>query len=191
MKKFFLNKLTALLVLTLVFTACDDDDPEVVNEEEVITTMNVSLTDGTNTINFQYRDPDGEDGPDPGVFTPATVMLNANTTYTGSITLLNETETPTEDKTGEIRDEDDEHQFFFEFDGGLFANAVEYLDFDDDQNPLGLSFRLTTGNAGAMGTFTITLIHEPNKTAPGVSDGNIANAGGETDIAVPFDVEVQ
>jgi len=38
---------------------------------------------------------------------------------------------------------------------------------------------------------TITLRHEPAKDATGVSDGDITNAGGETDISVNFPVEIQ
>ena len=41
------------------------------------------------------------------------------------------------------------------------------------------------------GTITVTLRHEPNKDAAGVSSGDIANAGGETDIEVTFNVEIQ
>ena len=33
-------------------------------------------------------------------------------TYSGTMTLLNESETPAEDITIEIQEEDDEHQFF-------------------------------------------------------------------------------
>ncbi|HBK71516.1 MAG TPA: type 1 periplasmic binding fold superfamily protein, partial [Flavobacteriaceae bacterium] len=35
------------------------------------------------------------------------------------------------------------------------------------------------------------LRHEPNKSASGVSDGDITNAGGETDIEVIFNITVQ
>ena len=36
--------LSLLLIATLVFTSCDNDDPEPVNEEEVITTLTATLT---------------------------------------------------------------------------------------------------------------------------------------------------
>ena len=42
-----------------------------------------------------------------------------------------------------------------------------------------------------MESYTITLRHEPAKTATGVSGGDITNAGGETDIEVVFDVTVE
>ena len=40
------------------------------------------------------------------------------------------------------------------------------------------------------GTITVILRHEPDKDASGVSNGDITNAGGETDIEVVFNVEV-
>ncbi|MEZ7887763.1 MAG: type 1 periplasmic binding fold superfamily protein, partial [Flavobacteriales bacterium] len=61
---------------------------------------------------------------------------------------------------------------------------------DEEGNPIGLSTVLTTGEMGS-GTITVTLRHEPNKDAAGVSSGDIANAGGETDIEVTFNVEIQ
>ena len=53
-----------------------------------------------------------------------------------------------------------------------------------------MAFTLTTGDA-ASGNITIILRHEPVKDAEGVSDGDITNAGGETDISVTFPVVVQ
>ena len=49
-----------MLILSLVFTGCsDDDDPAPVEELEVITTVVVTLTD-TNNVEYEMRweDPD-------------------------------------------------------------------------------------------------------------------------------------
>ena len=80
------------------------------------------------------------------------------------------------------------HQFFYQ----VTVNGLDvaYDDMDDDGNPIGLLTTLTTNGVGA-GTMTVVLRHEPDKNAVGVSTGNIANAGGETDIEVTFDVDVQ
>ncbi len=62
---------------------------------------------------------------------------------------------------------------------------------DGNGNPVGLTFNLTTGDA-TTGSVTIILRHEPMKDASGVSDGDITNAGGETDISVTItNVSVQ
>ena len=114
--------------------------------------------------------------------------LAANTEYTGQLQFLNESEAPSEDITEEIAEEDEDHQVFFEI--GISDVTISYNDMDSMGNPIGLSTTVNTGNAG-NGNLKITLRHEPVKDASGVSDGNIANAGGETDIEVEIDVNVQ
>jgi hypothetical protein len=174
----------ALLASTLIFASCSDDDdtPEPVNEEEVITTLTVTLDSGSDTVVMQYQDLDG-DGPDAATVT-VSGSLSANTTYDGSIILLNETESPAENITEEIEEEDLDHQFFYTVGSGLDV-AAEYGDADSEGNPLGLSFILNTGVASSGG-LTFTLRHEPNKPNTGLE-----NAGGETDIEVTFDVTVE
>ncbi len=184
-----MNKFKFLSVLFfsgLLFTACssDDDVPEPVNEEEVITTLTVSLsTDGSATpITLITRDLDG-DGPNPPVIT-VSGNLAAGTTYNGTIVLLNETVTPPENITEEVEEEDDEHQFFYTVGSGLNV-TTEYGNFDGDGNPLGTEFTLITG-AASSGTLTFTMRHEPKKPNTGLAD-----AGGETDIAASFNVTVK
>lgn len=177
-----------LSAMAFTFTSCDDDDPIAVNEEEVITTLTVTLTPvgGGTTVTLQTRDLDG-DGPNAPVITGGTLL--ANKVYNASIVLLNETETPAENKNEEITEEADEHQFFYQVTNSLAT--FDYLDFDGDGRPLGLTFSVTTGATTGTGNLTITLIHEPNKTASGVVAGSITNAGGETDIQAIFPITVQ
>ena len=175
----------ALLASTLIFASCSDDDdntPDPVNEEEVITTLTVTLDSGSDTVVMQYQDLDG-DGPDAATVT-VSGSLNANTVYDGSIVLLNETEMPAENVTVEVEEEDDEHQFFYTVGSGLDV-ATEYANFDGDGNPLGTMFVLNVGSASSGG-LTFTLRHEPNKPNTGLE-----NAGGSTDIEVTFDVTVE
>ncbi len=175
------------LIATITFSACDKDDPVIPNEEELITTLTYTLTPtgGGTAISLSFMDLDGDGGTAPTIIGGTLV---ANQTYTGALDLLNETESPAERITDEINDEKEEHQFFFQSNSSNLT--VEYNDLDANGLPVGLSSTLTTGAVGA-GTITITLRHEPNKTASGVSDGNIANAGGETDIEVTFPIDVQ
>ena len=180
--------LGALLSVSFLFTACDDEEVVIPNEEEVITNLTLTLTpDGSGTpVVLSFVDVDGEGGAD-GVFT--TAPLAANTTYNGSITLLNTADGANEDITREIEEEDEEHQLFYVVGAGLNL-TVAYDDADADSNPIGLMTTLTTGDA-STGQLTITLLHEPDKNATGVSDGDPSNAGGETDIEVTFDVEIE
>lgn len=178
-----------MALLVLVASCSDDDDntPEEINEEEVITTLTITLTSpGNPDIVIQSRDLDG-DGPNAPMITGGT--LAANTTYTGSIVALNELETPAEDITEEVAEEDDEHQFFFQSISGANITTT-YLDFDGDGNPLGINFTLATGDA-SMGTLRVTLRHLLDKFATGVSGGDITNAGGDTDIEVDYPITIQ
>ena len=184
MKNYF--KLISITLFTLLFVACSSDDeaaPEPVNEEEVITTMIVTLDGPDQVVTLEYRDLDGPDGPDSAEIT-VSGALTAGATYAGSIMLLNETEVPAGNITEEVEEEDDEHQFFYTPSSDLIVE-VEYGNFDGNGNPLGTMFILTTG-AASSGSLTFTLQHEPTKPNTGLED-----AGGETDIEVPFEVEIQ
>jgi hypothetical protein len=182
-------KLFAILFTTTLFlTSCSsDDDIAPILEEEVITTLKVRLVGGGSTIELIYRDLD-PDGPTLPTITGGTLM--ANTTYTASMTLLNELENPVEDMTIEIQEEADEHQFFYLVGTGLDISNLTYLDFDGNGKPLGLEFSFDTGVA-SQGDFTVILRHEPNKDAAGVSEGNITNAGGDTDVSATFPIVIQ
>lgn len=178
----------ALAISTILFfSACEKDDPVIPNEEELITTLNYTLTsqDGTEVVTLTFQDLDGDGGNAPTV---SEGVLSTNQSYTGRLELLNEAESPAENITTEIQEEDEEHQFFFQ---STVSNlAIAYDDEDADGNPVGLSSMLTTGDA-ATGNITITLIHEPEKTATGVATGDISNAAGEIDIEVTFPISVQ
>ena len=192
MKNFFQTK-PLLLISTftslMLFISCSDDpdDPVIENEQEVMTTFTYTLTpaEGGSAVVLNYRDLDA-DGPEEPTITNGT--LSAETIYTGSITILNETESPAENVTEEVEEEDKDHQFFFET--TVTGLTVEYTDFDGDGNPVGLSTFLTTGAAGS-GNLTVTLKHEPDKSASGVADGDMTNAGGETDISVTWAITVE
>lgn len=176
-----------LFSTSLFFIACDPDDPEPIVEPEVITTLNYTLTPmgGGTTVTLSFQDLDGDGGTAPTI---TEGILATNETYTGSLELLNESESPSENITEEIEAEDDEHQFFF---ATTVSNlSVGYTDQDDNGNPIGLTTTMTTGDA-ATGTITIILRHQPDKSASGVSSGDISNAGGETDIEVTFPISVQ
>ena len=179
-------KLIALLVIPALFsTSCSNDDAPV-NEEEVITTVTTTLVGGGQTITLTSRDLDG-DGPNAPVIT-VSGNLTAGTTYTGSTTFLNELESPAEDITVEVEEEGADHQVFYQLPSSI--GTVTYTDTDANGRPIGLNFTLVAGTSGSTGTLTVTLRHLPNKTASGVSGGDITNAGGNTDAAVSFSVAV-
>lgn len=178
--------LATAIFATVLFVSCsnDDDTPEPVNEEEVITTLTVTLSPngGGTAITLQTRDLDG-DGPNAPVVT-VSGSLATGVTYSGTIVLLNETVNPPEIITEEVEEENLDHQFFYTLGGGLDVTTA-YSNFDDNGNPLGTEFTLTAGTASS-GTLTFILRHEPTKPNTGLGD-----AGGETDIVATFNVAVQ
>lgn len=182
-----LKFLSLLLFTGLLFTACssDDDTPEAVNEEEVITTLTVTLAPvgGGTSITLQSRDLDG-DGSNAPVVT-VSGNLETGVVYNGSLVLLNETETPAENITEEVEEENDVHQFFYTIGGDLDV-STEYGNLDKNGNPLGTEFTMTAG-AVSSGTITFTLRHEPKKP----NDGTLTDAGGETDISATFSIAVE
>jgi hypothetical protein len=172
-------------LLSIAMIGCSDDDtaPEVINDEELITTVILTLTqESGDQVVLTTVDLDG-DGPDEPV---TTVVGNfaENTQYQGAVRFLNETETPAEEITEEVLEEADEHQVFYTTTDGLNIET-QYEDEDSQGNPLGLQITLTTG-AASQGSLTVTLRHEPVKPNDGLD-----SAGGETDIATSFDVTIE
>ena len=172
-------------LLSIAMIGCSDDDtaPEVINDEELITTVILTLTpDSGDQVVLTTVDLDG-DGPDE----PETTVVGnfaENTQYTGAVQFLNETEDPAEDITEEVIEEAEEHQVFYTISEGLNITTT-YVDFDDNDNPLGVQITLSTG-AESEGSLTVTLRHEPVKPNDGLE-----SAGGETDITTSIDVTIE
>ena len=182
------SKILALALLSIVtFSSCNNDDPVAVNEEELITTVTTTLTAGNQTVTLTSKDLDG-DGPNTPVIT-VSGALAINTTYTGAVTFLNESVTPVDNITAEIKTEGVDHQLFFQAPASI--GAFTYTDVDANGKPIGLAFTLKTGTTAATGNIIVVLRHKPLKSADGVAAGNITNAGGATDAQVTFPVVVR
>lgn len=183
-------RILALVLITIIsFSSCSsDDNNSPVNEEEVITTVAATFTPqgGGTPVVLISRDLDG-DGPDAPVVS-VSGSFTAGRTYEGAVNFLNELTNPSEEITGEIEEEGTQHQIFFQHSGiGTFT----YADEDANGHPVGLSFLFTATTTPGAGSLTVTLRHQPNKSAEGVPGGNIANAGGSTDAQVSFSVVVE
>ncbi|AGC77362.1 hypothetical protein DDD_2235 [Nonlabens dokdonensis DSW-6] len=176
--------MAAIAVVSM--TSCEDDDtPQIINEEEVITTVTYTLTnavDNTDEVILRSVDADG-DGPLDPVET-VSKAFTAGASYNGEVRFENELESPAENITLEVIAEGDEHEVFYN--STVAGVVVSKTDVDADGNPLGVTSTLTTGAAGT-GTLTIVLRHEPTKP----NNGTLSDAGGETDVQVSFDVTVQ
>ena len=183
-----MKKLQLLAIMAiLLFISCSDDHDEAAHthEQEVFTTMTITLvpSDGSSNITLQTEDLDG-DGPNPPAIT-VSGKLKASNTYTGSIKWYNKTETPMEELTPEIVEEKDEHQIFYTIGSGL-TMTVSDLSKDSKGDDFGHTFSIKSLSASS-GKLTVTLIHEPTKP----NGGNLSTAGGATDIAATFDVVIE
>ena len=180
MKKLY----TYAVVALLLFSSCSKDDPIAVNEEEVITTMIVTLvpSDASTNVTLKTQDLDG-DGPNAPVVT-VSGDLKASLTYSGSVRFLNETETPAEDITLEVEEEADDHQLFYTVGSGL-TMGVASTNNDSNGNPLGTNFDVKSLSTSS-GKLTFTLRHKPKKPNTGLAD-----AGGDTDIETTFDIVIE
>jgi len=172
-------------IFPILIWSCNPETPNDPNEQEVITSLKITAMEGSNTYTFAYSDPDGSGGNIPSI---DTIFLNASTSYAISLDLLDETKTPVDTVTTEIVAEAVDHQFFFMVSGANLTNT--YSDLDVNGHPIGLQDVWTTGFVSS-GTIMITLRHQPNKSAPNVSSGNISAAGGETDVEVTFPIIIQ
>ncbi len=177
-------RLAAVLLATpFIFSACSDDkDPVPAEENEQITTVTYVLTPttgGGSATTVTWRDVDGTGGNAPVI---GTLTLRPNTTYTGAITLLDETKTPVENITEEVEEESDEHLFIYQ---GTPASLLNITRTDRDAKNLevGITTQVVTTAAGT-GTLKITLRHQP-----GSKDGSATP--GDTDVEVTFPVTVQ
>ena len=195
--------LLPMLILALVFTGCSDDDPAPVEQQEVITTVVVTLTgtDGTDYV-MRWEDPDYAVGEImPGYSGDESIPEGA---YTGDIQLYNNTLPPDNEEytvTNEILEEGDggsiDHQFFFSGLGDLVIDSVAYLDLDNpgegetalcgENKPIGQQFSMVA--VAGIGELGVLLIHEPEKCADGMSDG-IWNGVGEEDVDLQFPLTV-
>lgn len=180
-KHFSIAFLAVIVAAMLVIvSSCKKDDPaspDPGNPQELITTVILSLTDSINgtVVTAQYKDLDGAGGNPPTI---DSMHLAPGTVYHGSIEVLDETKTPPDTVTNEIRDEMNHHQFFYDFHDGLQTRAtITRLDYDTNVPPLpvGLQYRVqTTAGVPAVGHLHIVLSHyEGTKTAAPSSESDI------------------
>jgi hypothetical protein len=187
MKKQFRSYLTlALAGSLLAFTSCDDHDDEPHDhEQELITTMTLTMTPqgGGQAITATFRDLDGEGGQAP-VMTPQQVVLNANTTYVTQITLLDEANN--ENITDEVREKGTEHEFFFVPSPATLLTVTK-TDRDSNNRPIGVESTIQTAATPQTGSLRVVLKHQ----AGGLKTNSSTINTGETDIDVTYNISIQ
>ena len=163
------------------------------NEEEINTVELSFKKEGADALVYKWVKNDDDDGLNEAK-SKIDIELEPDTEYTLTTRFLNETEDPVEDVTVEIEEEDTDHQVFYIFKGDDHNITYAYGDKDSDGNPIGLTGTVRTGDAFTKTDahqLQVVLKHEPKKDGEGVKGGDIANAGGETDISVTFTIETR
>lgn len=176
------------IVLTIFSCKKKEESPVEDNETELITTVRLRFSEGGTVRTFTFRDLDGAGGNAPVI---DNISLVNGRTYTLELEVLDESNpSKISNITEEIFEEGDEHQFFFT--GVAASNLLTFAYSDKDKNnrPIGLK-NSVIARATGNGQLLVTLRHKPNKAGANVGSGQIANAGGETDVEVTFNVSVQ
>lgn len=202
-----MNPTRLLPLLALAMIACKDVGEEgTENENEVITTVELEFVPvgGGDAVIASWADPENDGSP---VITP--IELSDASDYTLSVAFLNELADPAEDITAEVEDEGAEHQVFFtgagvsgpaagDNAGALISQA--YADQDENGLPIGLVNDIVTLAAGSGGELTVSLRHMPPESdaavkvagvAEQVAAGGFESIGGDNDVQVTFELNVQ
>ena len=180
MKLLSLPKYALILLTTLAFIQCnnDDDTPELINEEEEINRIEIKVTGDSGPEIYTWNE--GDNGLD--------LPLAASGTYQVEVSFFDASDpNDVEAINPEVIEEADEHHVLFENSSAVLAIANASNDNQDSSgNPLGLKTTWTTSDAGSA-VVRLFLIHEPT-TKSGQSRDDF---GGETDVQLDINVTVQ
>lgn len=177
----------AFLPLFVIVTSCSKDNVEPSDDNELITTVKLEFKSisGTQTVkSFYWRDTQGDgvmDSVDP-------IVLDKNTTYEMSISLLDETKKPVFDISKEIEEEADVHLFVFKSNPlGLLNTQIK--DLDNNGKPIGLRTEVKSQFVAGTGAFNVILKHQPPVNGVIAKTGN--EEGGSTDVDISFPVTIK
>lgn len=179
-----------LFVASLALNSCsndDNDEPEVVNEEEVISDVSITVTDSEGAATtYTYTDPlyRSSDYTDP------VIHLTSGETYTVEMNFYNNSDpADPEVVTEEIKEEKDDHFLEFGFETADVTVARVDSDVTDSNGiKIGLKTQWTAGDP-AEGSATVTLIHQPE--TKNTSDPKGTHTGGETDAQVTYNLVIE
>lgn len=180
MKMKHVQLFAVVLFAGLIIAGCKKKKED--NEEELITTVKVTLTPvaGGTAKTFTWKDADGDGGNAPSI---QEITMSPSTSYTCSLQFLDESKSPAEDKTGEVVAEGGDHQVYYEPAAGNVT--INNLNTDGGGLPLGTTSTWASGTAGTN-NIVITLKHKP-----GVKAAGDAVTKGETDVQVTFPLKIQ
>lgn len=177
--------IAAIMAFSLAISSCKKDNSKElpkVAENELTTTIKLQFTNAANPTDvktFTWKDIDGEGGNAP---VSNDIVLATNTNYKMEIAeVLNETTSPVEDITEEIKEEDYDHLFVYKPTADLLS--INITDKDKNNLNVGLKADVRTGSA-KTGNLRVILRHQL-----GVKNGT--EAPGSTDFDITYKVVIQ
>lgn len=185
MKKITNWLLSIAAIASLALSACKKEEVAVappVPGNEFMTTVKIRFQNTANpndTTWAVWRDltPDDTNPPDTSM---AVINLKASATYTASVHFYDETKTPAEDITPEIKERQNYHLYVFFKTGAISSNlAITATDHDTNNPPLpvGLENSFVTSATTCSGRLEGVLRHQPNSKngtfAPGSTDSDV------------------
>ena len=176
----------AIFCLTLI-TSCNDDDdnPEPVNEVELITNVTLTFTNSANAGDVVIMSNVAPDGQEGAFTNSVNGAFTAGQSYSLALEITNESDPADVDDVlnGDVIPEGDEH--FFKYNNTLGMGMIR--DGSDlagaGGSSLGVSTTWTSGAAGT-GNLQIILVHQPETTDD--SDQFGSTTGGEEDFRITF-----
>jgi hypothetical protein len=172
------------LALGLFMTACKKDEPDPVLDNELITTLRLTFTEGSNKLVYTIKDLDGDGGKPP---VADVIKLTPNKTYTVATEFFDETRTPIVNTTLEIEKLSAEHLVVFEQSPATIMTVTRT---DKDSRGFEVGLRATVRTTAAVnGSLKVTLRHQPEVSGKPVKNGTVAL--GSTDFEGSFAVEVK
>ncbi|WP_299128777.1 type 1 periplasmic binding fold superfamily protein [uncultured Winogradskyella sp.] len=185
--KFFINAFLSLAFVAS-FTSCSDDDenPEPVNEEELITNLTLTFSNIATPADVVTMTSVAPDGLEEGMTTEnVSGNFTAGATYALSLAITNASETPADDVLNDdIIPEADEHFFVYGVNDLNLSLTRDAGDVDGpDGTKLGVNTTWVAGDA-STGNLQIILVHEPDS----VNDSNPFGSatGGSEDFNITF-----
>ena len=184
-----MKKYLPIIIATVLFISCKrDHELEPMDDNELITRVELKFTDITakSSITYTFQDKDGDPKTAPEKFDK--IVLNKGVTYSVSIGVYDDTKSPVMDITQEINEEAEVHLFVYKATpASLLTTTI--LDKDKNGLPIGLSSSILTQSTAGTGKLNLLLKHQPELNGVRVKTGQ--EAGGSTDIDLLFDVEIK
>lgn len=176
-----MRSLIFLFAASLFLSSCSRSDTEVNDDNEGITTVQLSFTPqsgSSKVLDYYWRDGKGD-----------VIQLEKNVDYSLSVSYLNESGLQTQDLTTEIEDESDAHLIILKSTPeDLFS--ISAIDKDSKGRKLGLKNKVKAKNNAAGGNLRVILKHQPPINGRETKDGMDENIG-STDSDVSFPVSIK